>query len=60
MANPHPFPYKYHHSIQEEIKRKRKNKNQTIDFPQDLIKSKKYQVIATLDNLISIHIIIKS
>jgi len=43
MANPHPFPYKYHHSIQEEIKRKRKNKNQTIDFPQDLIKSKKYQ-----------------
>ena len=43
MLNPHPFPYNYHHKIQETIKKRRRNKQKTINFPKDLLNSKKYQ-----------------
>ena len=57
MLNPHPFPYAYHHRqgqnidleaqcksrIQEEIKSARAGRKVRINFPQDLLHSKRIQ-----------------
>ena len=44
MLNPHPYPYELHHKIQQTIKRRR-TKNQTIQFPKELLKSKRYRFL---------------
>jgi len=41
MLNPHPFPYAYHHRVQEEIKSGRGGRKVEIDYPEDLLQSKR-------------------
>jgi len=43
MLNPHPFPYAFHHRVQEEIRSARGGRKVEINFPQDLLHSKRIQ-----------------
>jgi len=58
MLNPHPFPYAYHHRVQEEIKSARAGKKVGINFPEDLLHSKRIQhmlnkKVVTMDELLT-------